>query len=225
MPHLFKSRSPTDPSTPTPHAKLVKDFASRRDSRALAATSTAIALSIGSAFYDTRETSGDDAAIRGKDTGWKAAYGAARMAVKISKESSGMFPPLKAVVGAVSVLIKNYDVSVSCSRTENLVGFTCFPLQQTSDNMEGVKEIERRVQSLSGVLASPVSENDCAEKARRMELRRYGPVRTCIGLLIPLSGSWRWLSRSSNRSPTNVRLSGSYITSMTPKHWPGLSKN
>ena len=33
------------------------------------------------------------------------------MAVDITKESSDMFLPLKAVVGAISVLIKNYDVS------------------------------------------------------------------------------------------------------------------
>jgi hypothetical protein len=32
------------------------------------------------------------------------------MAVEITKESSDMFLPLKAVVGALSVLIKNYDV-------------------------------------------------------------------------------------------------------------------
>ena len=39
------------------------------------------------------------------------AYGAARVAIETAKESSDMFPPLKAVAGAVSVLIKNYDVS------------------------------------------------------------------------------------------------------------------
>ena len=33
------------------------------------------------------------------------------MAVEVAKESSDMFLPLKAVVGALSVLIKNYDVS------------------------------------------------------------------------------------------------------------------
>ena len=48
-----------------------------------------------------------------------------------------------------------------------------FSLQQASDNAEKVKKIERRVQSLSGVLASPVSEDDYAEKGRRMELRRF----------------------------------------------------
>jgi hypothetical protein len=35
------------------------------------------------------------------------------MAVEIAKESSDMFLPLKAVVGAVSILMKNYDVSAS----------------------------------------------------------------------------------------------------------------
>jgi len=33
------------------------------------------------------------------------------MVVDVAKESSDMFLPLKAVVGALSVLIKNYDVS------------------------------------------------------------------------------------------------------------------
>jgi hypothetical protein len=41
------------------------------------------------------------------------------------------------------------------------------------DNEEKAKEIERRVQSLSGVLASPVNEEDYAEKGRRVELWRY----------------------------------------------------
>ena len=36
-----------------------------------------------------------------------------------------------------------------------------------------VKGIERRVQSLSGVLASPASQDDDAEKVRRMELRGF----------------------------------------------------
>jgi len=33
------------------------------------------------------------------------------MVIEIAKETSDMFLPLKAVVGALSVLIKNYDVS------------------------------------------------------------------------------------------------------------------
>jgi hypothetical protein len=40
-----------------------------------------------------------------------------------------------------------------------------------------MKEIERRVHSLSGVLASPVDEDDYTEKGRRAVLRRFVIVR------------------------------------------------
>ena len=51
------------------------------------------------------------------------------------------------------------------------------------------------MQSLSSVLASPVGEDDCAEKARRVELQRFVPSYTCMSwLLIPLSGSLVGLS-------------------------------
>ena len=155
----------------TPSEEMARKLKSlpQGDSRALAASSTAIALSIGSAFHDP----GDDAAGRGRNTGWQTAYNTARMAIDFTKESSDMFPPLKAVVGAVSVLIKNYDVSASLLRTGHfLIQLDCL-LQQTSDNAEMVEEIEKRVQSLSGVLASPASEGDYAEKGRRTELRRF----------------------------------------------------
>ena len=102
-------------STPTPPPEQVQNLTSGRNSRTLAVSSTAIALSIGSAFHDTHEISCDGAAVRGRDAGWQTAYGVARMAVEMAKESSDMFPPLKAVVGALSVLIKNYDVSASLS--------------------------------------------------------------------------------------------------------------
>jgi hypothetical protein len=117
MRRLLESKPPTDTSvpTPTPPAELVQNYTTQRDSRALAASSTVIALSISSAFYGTRDTSGDGAAVRGRDTGWRTAYEAAKMAVEITREASDMFLPLKAVVGAVSVLIKNYDVSLSAS--------------------------------------------------------------------------------------------------------------
>jgi hypothetical protein len=51
------------------------------------------------------------------------------------------------------------------------------PLQQASDNGEKVKEIERRAHSLSGVLASPVSEDDHVEKGRRVVLMGFVLVR------------------------------------------------
>ena len=41
------------------------------------------------------------------------------------------------------------------------------------DNTENMKDMERRVQLLYGVLSSPVDGDDYAEKARRVELRRF----------------------------------------------------
>jgi len=118
MPRLRKSKRPADVSvsTPTSPVELVRSLTSlpQGDSRALAASSTAIALSIGSAFHDIGDASSDGATVQGKDTVWRTAYGAARMAIETTKESSDLFLPLKAVVGAISVLIKNYDVGAFC---------------------------------------------------------------------------------------------------------------
>jgi hypothetical protein len=110
MPRIHRSAS-----TPTHPAELLQDLTSLRDFRALAISSAATVLPISSAFYDTPNTPNDVATVRGRDTGWQTAYNAVRMAVEITKESSDLFLPLKAVVGAMSVLIKNYDVGVSRS--------------------------------------------------------------------------------------------------------------
>ena len=113
MSFLRKSKRPAV-STPTP-ADLVPNLTSNRKPEALAASSIAIALSISSAFSDIQDASTDGGVIPGGDSAWKAVYGAARMAVETAKESSDMLLPLKAVVGAMSVLINNYDVGVLCS--------------------------------------------------------------------------------------------------------------
>lgn len=103
MRHFRKPK--TAPISPAELAQKLKSLP-QADPRALTATSAAIALSIGSPFYDSR------------GIGWQATYGAARVAVELAKESSDMFLPLKAVAGAISALIKIYDVSVSsASRT------------------------------------------------------------------------------------------------------------
>jgi hypothetical protein len=104
MPRLRKSKAHISVPTLTSPAELARN-PTTRDTRALAASSTAITR--------TNDTSNDGAAVRGRITGWQTAYTAARMAIEITKESSDIFPPLKAVVGAVSFLIKNYDVGVS----------------------------------------------------------------------------------------------------------------
>ena len=121
MSRLSKSKLPavSAPISPTELARKFKSLP-QGDSRTLAASSTAIALSIASPFYDTPGASDDGAAVQGTDMAWQTAYGAAKMAVEIAKESSDMFLPLKAVVGAVSVLIRSYDVSRSPLWPEHL---------------------------------------------------------------------------------------------------------
>ena len=52
------------------------------------------------------------------------------------------------------------------------------PLQQTVANAEQIRDIEGRVQSLAGVLASPVGDQDNDEKARREVLRKFALHRS-----------------------------------------------
>ena len=122
MRHFRRSRPSADTPPPNPEspAELARTLTSQRDSRALAAASSVIALSITSAFGGTRDLPSDGAADTGRDAGWRTAYSAAKMAIEVAKESSDMFLPLKAVVGAMSVLMKNCDVSAPYLRTERV---------------------------------------------------------------------------------------------------------
>ena len=73
-----------------------------------------------------------------------------------------------------------------------------------------MKEIEQRAQSLSHMLATPVSEDDYVEKGRRAVLQKF--VVHCVGiisLLIPLSGSLRWSLQGLNHLLNNVHSLGS----------------
>jgi hypothetical protein len=103
MHYLRKSKPSADTPAqiPASPAELVQNLTSQRDSKVLAATSSAIALSISSAFTTTHGTSGDGPTVQGKDEIRQTAYAAIRMAVEITKESSDLCLPLKAVVGAV----------------------------------------------------------------------------------------------------------------------------
>ena len=111
MAHLLRKyrSTTTSPSIPTPPSEsLIQKRLStphRGDVSALAASSIAVASSIGSPALNkvsSRQEAGPT---------WQTAYSTARMVIDITKESSDMFLPLKAVVGALSVLIKNYDVN------------------------------------------------------------------------------------------------------------------
>ena len=109
------------PSSPTPinppqttsskRRKAVETNTGAGDKKpgALATLSASIASAIGSPSQGPSDP-GVDQPETSKELRWRTAYTAARMAVEIAKESSDMFLPLKAVAGALSVLIKNYDV-------------------------------------------------------------------------------------------------------------------
>jgi hypothetical protein len=108
----MNSPAPTAPTSPIDwHIKreLATLHPRAKDQRALAASSSAVALSIGFPSCGHLDSASNEPGPSG-ESGWKTAYGAARIAVEVAKESSDMFLPLKAVLGALSVLIKNHDV-------------------------------------------------------------------------------------------------------------------
>jgi len=138
MIYLRRISHPTTTPPPTPTSPA-ESFIRKKlstvhcgDIRALAVSSIVIASSIGSPSlnknhlprsdeqWSTHTSHPNHEAIdqepsphQAADSAWRTAYSAARMIVNVTKESSDMFLPLKAVVGALSVLIKNYDVSVT----------------------------------------------------------------------------------------------------------------
>ena len=136
---------------------------------ALVATAGTIASSIASPPRDLTDTSSDEPGSP-KELHWRTAYEAAKIAVDIVNESSDMFLPLKAVVGAILVLTKNYDVRFLQDSSDRALIVSCSnrPTKRTSL----IREIEGRVQSLQKVLESPVGDRDDKEKARRDALRK-----------------------------------------------------
>ena len=173
-PSSSPSPATSRPSTPTPQIdyitkELAKFYPREKDKRALAASSSAIALSIVSASCDPGHFAPHEPGPS-KDSCWGTVYGAVRIAVETAKESSEAFPPLKAVLGALSVLIQSCDVSSHKPFHPLTANHT---LQQTTANMEQIKDTEERIQSLSEILTSPVDDQDTNEKARRAALRKF----------------------------------------------------
>jgi hypothetical protein len=169
--------NPTNDPPPTPTSPIVEYlkqelatfYPRTKDTRALAASSSAIALSIASPSCDPIDAALDELRSS-KESGWRTAYRAAKIAVDIANASSDMFLPLKAVVGALSVLLENYDVSTPKALTPPA---NYRFLQQHTANVEQLREIEKRVLSISEVLTSPVDDQDNDEKARRKTLRKF----------------------------------------------------
>ena len=96
------------------------------------------------------------------------------MAIEIAKESSDMFLPRKAVVGALAVLIRNYDVEyIQAPRS---IGYS--PFLAAYHCQWGTDQGYRgKVQSLAEVLASPANDQDSEERTRREALRKFVLLR------------------------------------------------
>ena len=99
-------------TTSSKRRKAVETSPEPRDKKPglLAALSASLPSAIGSSSQGPSDTDVDRPETS-KESRWRTAYAAARMAVEFTKESTDMFLPLKAVAGALSVLIKNYDVN------------------------------------------------------------------------------------------------------------------
>ena len=125
----LSSKTPTNspPRTPTPpvvehiERELATPHPRTKDRRALGAAPSAIT----SPSCDPTDNAPDEPGSS-KESAWKTAYGTAKMAFEIANASSDMFLPLKAVVGALSVFIRNYDVSPLW--VSHPVGFLPFPV-------------------------------------------------------------------------------------------------
>ena len=117
----FRKR-PSSPTSPTdgqpPSSALPTRLKKKRaiiqpraeDQDELAGTSSGMPSSVTSSSQNQLVNTPLDESGPSKESGWKAVYGALKITVDIAKESSDLLLPLKAVVGALSVLIKNYDV-------------------------------------------------------------------------------------------------------------------
>jgi hypothetical protein len=89
--------------------ELATFYPRAKDQRVLAASTSAVALAIASPLCDPTDST-PNAPGSSKESAWKTAYGTARIAIDIAKDTSDMLPPLKAVMSALSILIKNCDV-------------------------------------------------------------------------------------------------------------------
>ena len=110
---LSRFRKPKSPDTTPLSPAEVQKFLSKKKLESAIASSVASSTAV--ALPNISDMSSGGATGQGWGTVWKAAYGGAKIAVETIKESSDLCPALRAVTGAISVLIKNCDVSKSCS--------------------------------------------------------------------------------------------------------------
>ncbi|KAF9785208.1 hypothetical protein BJ322DRAFT_817690 [Thelephora terrestris] len=195
MRHLLKGRSsstrPMSSPPPKPTPPVVQPIKQGvkilnpkvTDIRLLPALANTIALAIASPSCGSSNPALDEPGSS-KESSWKAVYEPLKLAIDVANASSDMCLPLKAVVGALSVLVRNYD--------------------QTTDNADQIKEIERRVVSLGDIFESPVGDQDDEEKARRDALRKkLTCVITKLGPLSEQGDIKKFLNNADNAKTLN----------------------
>jgi hypothetical protein len=111
------SDRPTNSPPPAPAPQIVEDTNQGSTTihplvEAPIASTSNIPVSHASTSCEPADTALDELGSS-KESPWEVAYGAAKIAIEIANASSDMFCPLKAVAGALYILIKNYDVRLS----------------------------------------------------------------------------------------------------------------
>ena len=105
------------------------------------------------------------------------AYSGTKMVLEVVKESSDVFTPLKSVVGGLSAILKQYDVSSSYIENPYSADFVHCNKQYIA-NKEDVPRLINRVDSLSTSLTGQPQHGDIKEIERRKVLGRFVPARS-----------------------------------------------
>jgi len=98
---------------------------------------------------------------------WKTASATAKLLLRGVKESADAFPPLKSVAGGLCFILENWEVRpyFPTHYSQSLQ-----VRQQTKANEQAMVSLADRVNTLSALLCTPVSEGDTKEDSRRKEL-------------------------------------------------------
>ena len=104
------------------------------------------------------------------------------MVLDVVKESSDVFTPLKSVVGGLSAILKQYDVSLYDSGNPDSADFVYFNKQYIA-NKEDVQRLITRVDLLSTSLTGKPQHDDVKEIERREVLGRFVLAQFCFSTL------------------------------------------
>jgi hypothetical protein len=95
----------------------------------------------------------------------------AKILLDIAKESSEWFPPLKSALGGVGALIKHYEVWIERVGVAHSLHERSQEFADVRDQIEDlIPHLDRFKQSAN----TATSDEDKAEKRRRLEFFRYG---------------------------------------------------